>query len=404
MKRIAWMVVGIVAASLVLTGCEWDTGSDATSWSSSYNWVNFSGTYRSSGNLGVLVTDYTVTPDFPAATTDRTVRDESQGSFRAGSSSISGKLRNEPVVAGSVVVRLFDNGGRLVRSYADNGEGILGDNEGNIQYPSGAWSVNLAPVAESNFVTAVSSEPQGRFTARSSAFSGQLTQANIVPGSLVIEFRNNSGTVIRSVADNGAGQLGANGAIQYISGAWTVDFGLDQIFVEDGNIVARYSYTRTLPQEVSAGGYVTASYTYGSTTQVRPGSTGATIHSFDVNQLGQNLTITDNNGAVFTGYISQMRSASGAESGTEIDRAMPQENDTIIASFECSGTSAAGYPVRIVGTLQGTVRINSASSGVFRDRVMNGTWIESGGTTGDINGKSSDIQIQMPTGTTDPAI
>ena len=45
MKRIA--LIGILAAltAVALVGCDWETGSDATSWSDTYNWVNFSGTY-----------------------------------------------------------------------------------------------------------------------------------------------------------------------------------------------------------------------------------------------------------------------------------------------------------------------------------------------------------------------
>ena len=42
-----------VAGVAGLCACEWGAGSDATSWSDSFNWVNFSGTYRLSGTKTV---------------------------------------------------------------------------------------------------------------------------------------------------------------------------------------------------------------------------------------------------------------------------------------------------------------------------------------------------------------
>ena len=58
MKRIAW--IGVVAAVLALglAGCEWETGSGADSWTSAYDWVNFSGVYRGTTTT-VLDPDYT---------------------------------------------------------------------------------------------------------------------------------------------------------------------------------------------------------------------------------------------------------------------------------------------------------------------------------------------------------
>lgn len=55
MKRMA--LIGILAALTAagIVGCSWETGDDATSWSDTYNWVNFSGTYTPfSGNSNVI--------------------------------------------------------------------------------------------------------------------------------------------------------------------------------------------------------------------------------------------------------------------------------------------------------------------------------------------------------------
>ena len=97
------------------------------------------------------------------------------------------------------------------------------------------------------------------------------------------------------------------------------------------------------------------------------------------------MTITDNNGATYTGYIGELRTASGVEPE---DEGTPQEGDTLIASIECTGRSAALKNVKIVGSLQGTV-----ASSVFTGRNLTGTWIELPGKTGDINGQTTSVAI-----------
>lgn len=55
-----WKLSVAVAAVAGLSGlcaCEWGAGSDATSWSDSFNWVNFSGEYRTSGQKSVTKTN-----------------------------------------------------------------------------------------------------------------------------------------------------------------------------------------------------------------------------------------------------------------------------------------------------------------------------------------------------------
>ena len=67
MKRVVWLGFWVTVLAVGLVGCEWNTGDDAESWSSSFNWVNFSGVYRGAGG-GLLVTDYTTTPSVPGST------------------------------------------------------------------------------------------------------------------------------------------------------------------------------------------------------------------------------------------------------------------------------------------------------------------------------------------------
>jgi hypothetical protein len=307
MKRYA--LIGMVLAALAagLVGCEWNTGEDATSWSSSFNWVNFSGTYRGATG-GLLVTDYTTTPSIPGVTNTIIVANETQGSFVAGQTTLSGKLRHGNVVPGSVVITLYNGAGGIIRSFADNGSGVLGSGQGNVQYVSGSWNLEL-----------------------------------------------------------------------------TTDFP-----TVAGSVRANYSYT------VSNSG--------ASGSGAESGATSVSIYSFNVTHSGQNLTIVDNNGATFSGKISQIRSTSGAENSdipqvvadetahrakaTYYESELPADGDSIIANFEASGVSAAYIPVRLVGTLEGTV-----AAGVFTGRSMNGTWIEAGGKTGDINATTDPVVI-----------
>ena len=294
----------IIAVGLV--GCSWDTGSDADSWSSSYDWVNFSGVYRGVSG-GLLVTDYTTTPSIPGSTNIVSVKNESQTSISLNQTEYAGKLSKTPIVPGSVAL---DFG---YFSASDDGNGILTGpmGDGTISYTSGAWTYSGAAAAVA------------------------------------------AGTV-------------------------------------------RATYSQYISNTGSAGSGAV------------PGSTRFSIYSFNLSHQGQKLTITDNNGAIFTGHIKKMQSTSGYQN-TDISQVganeqrndsllaakltyqespLPENGDTIVANFECSGTSAAGIPVRIVGTLQGTV-----AAGVFSGRRMDGTWIEVGGKTGDINAVTTSVPV-----------
>lgn len=146
MKRIVLIGMCAAIAALGLMGCEWTSTSDGESWSSSYDWVNFSGVYRNAAG-GLLVTDYTTTPGVPGSTNILTVSQDSQGSFGLGQSSFSGTLRNKNVVPGSLVITLYANNGDALRSLADDGNGVLGSSEGTIQYVSGSWTIELNPLS-----------------------------------------------------------------------------------------------------------------------------------------------------------------------------------------------------------------------------------------------------------------
>jgi len=308
MKRFACLGLSIALVTVFITGCSWETGSDADSWSSSYDWVNFSGVYRGVGG-GLLVTDYTTTPSTPGVTNVYSKR---------------------------------ESGGTM-------------------------------PIRGANA-------------------SGQVSNGSLVPGSFMVTVGSNA-TLSDSTKD---GTLAGNGTgtVNYQGGTWSIELDAASVDWDKANpITVAYSYTVSRDGTSSSG--------------ARPGSTGS-IYSFDLAHQGQNLTLTDNNGAVYSGFISKISSASGAqntdigevgndESGndgtkyTYYESPLPENGDVIIASFEVSGVSAASMSVKIVGTLEGAV-----AAGVFTSRTMDGTWIEVGGKTGDVNGQTETVAIPVP--------
>ena len=308
MKRFAWIGIGVAALAVGIAGCSWETGDDATSWSSSYNWVNFSGVYRGVGG-GLLVTDYTTTPSIPGVT----------------------NTYNE-------------------------------------------------------------TESGGTLPARGTSKSGKVSHGSIVPGSFIVTVGS-----IATLSDSGkAGVLtgSGSGSVDYAGGTWSIE--IDTWSTVDQQISVSYSYTVSR-DGTNAGG-------------AESGATRVSIYSFNVSHSGQNLTITDNNGSTYTGKIKEIRSASGAEN-TDIEQVandeksagkityyeseLPEDGDAIVATFECSGVSSALMQVKIVGTFQGMV-----AASIFTSRRMDGTWIELGGKTGDINASTSEVAIPTSTATT----
>ena len=167
------------------------------------------------------------------------------------------------------------------------------------------------------------------------------------------------------------GTGGAFGSIDYSTGSWSIN--LAGIAPADGvNIVASYSYT-----------IVGSSGSQGADS----GATGIEIFSFTVFQNGENITITDNNGSTYEGQIGNTQVSDGSNTTT------PTVGTTVVMQFTAVGISAAGLEVTMVGTFQGVVLDSTGNQLALSDRRMLGTWIETGGRTGDINGEAAPIQI-----------
>ncbi|MFH0954122.1 MAG: hypothetical protein V1873_07315 [Verrucomicrobiota bacterium] len=206
-------------------------------------------------------------------------------------------------------------------------------------------------------------------------FEGTLNHAPVVLGSVQIDVQG-----VGTFTDNGTANLdgpaGTVGTIDHGTGGWSIDCG--PIAPEDGaELTANYLYAISGSSGDSGAD---------------PGSSGVTIYSFTVHQEGNRIAIVDNNGKSYEGNFGSIRTSGGAQSGDT-----PAAGDSVIGQYSASGVSAAGYSVRMVGTFQGVVT-TGGNNFYLSDRKMYGTWIEEGGTEGDINGESSPIPISVGDG------
>lgn len=200
-------------------------------------------------------------------------------------------------------------------------------------------------------------------------YSGTLQNRPIDPGSLTLNIAN--------LRDDGEGRLAgqnASGSIDYGSGGWSI------------NVIGG----------VENGAAITASYRYiregtAGDSSAGSGVTGARIVSFTVHQEGEQLRIVDNNGAEYRGKMGSIRGSSG------YDGTGPRPvGETVIAQFTAEGASASGMQTKLIGTFEGTLGAAGEGASTLANRRMTGTWIESGGRTGDINGFAGNVIIRVP--------
>lgn len=208
MKLPSRMVVLSLAVTLLM-GCEggWTSGGGVDSWSSSYNWVNFSGVYRGIDG-GVLVTDYTATPGTPGVTNAVSGENIDTGD---GGSMYSGSLNHESIVPGSVTIIA---GGYTL---TDNGSGVLsgGGGSGTIGYGSGTWSIDMgAHIINSGVAIYANYE----YTVAGSSGSGSAGSG--VSGKTIYSFSvQQEGENLIIVDNNGSTYNGSFGSIRATGGA-----------------------------------------------------------------------------------------------------------------------------------------------------------------------------------------
>lgn len=213
----------------------------------------------------------------------------------------------------------------------------------------------------------VRSETIGTIVAGQTVYHGVLARFPVTDGTVQIV----CGSLVVTDDGSGALQIGGvdAGSIVYASGAWNLTIPV-----------------ASLP---SAGTAIKASYTY--TGDNEPSSSGKEIFVFNVDQDGNNLTIVDNTGAKYTGKISSIRGTGGASVEFPGAASIPADGEPVTATFSVSGRSSAGLNVTIVGSFGATASVVAATETTaaqvsLNDRAIHGTWIESGGKTGNVNG------------------
>lgn len=189
------------------------------------------------------------------------------------------------------------------------------------------------------------------------AFAGSLNNRPVVAGSVSITAAG------FTLSDQGDGTLaggGKTGSISYETGSWSITL---------------------TPAAPDAGSAVVASYSYAAA-----GAAGL-VATLSVQQRGERITITDSAGASYAGVISNIRGVSGGG-----ENAAPVVGDVIVGQYNASGVSRSGREVRMTGSFETTVT-GTAEAPAFSGRRMNGTWVEAGAGTGNINGSAGDMQV-----------
>lgn len=253
-------------------------------------------------------------------------------------------------------------------------------NFSGVYQASGGGAMVTDYTMNSDTTNSVLSETVARGDGVTTMFAGVFGRRPVMPGTVRIA------TAGFALTDDGDGQLsgsGRTGTIVYSTGAWAIDFAPTAPDAGQA-IVATYQYAKT-------GG--------SGTTGGEPGSSGKVIYAFTVQQDGNQLSIVDNNGATYDGKISSIRTTGAASQDLPDSASAPAIGDTAIASYEASGTSGAGVRVKMVGTFQGVVGGATDTGITLGQRVMLGTWIESGtGKTGEINGSAEPITVATESG------
>ena len=390
--------LSLVALAAIFAGCEWTSTSGSDSWSGSYDSMNFGGTYRISTLTTVTTGDTTTDNTSSSHGADwLTVKDESGGTFSAGSKTATGKTTQQNIVPGSVKISCGDY------VWVDNGAGAFTFGGGSAASSSGGGSKEQSGT-QSIGTTSISKKK----------YNGTLA-ANLVAGSVAIRVGDNGGTF----KDDGNGGLvgvgvAGSGSVTYGSGVVQITF--DSAPASGQSLVASYKYTFQDGDEVvveglsgsgamqySSGAWsltvspkmpktgaikVTYSYYTGvtATTGTTTTYTGIDVSSFDpktvsaitVTQTGQNLTMSLNNGVVLSGKFTSVRQTAAVSQDTGAGA------NTYNAQFQVSGSNCKmvgslyyDYPThnRI---LDGTLTLGKK---VFDIHATGPAWTESGTST-----------------------
>ncbi len=360
------------ALAACFVGCEWTGSSESDSWSSAYDAMNFSGTYRA----------VTTATKLDNSTTEEDTKDTSSKAgkyyttsenalFASGAKIASGRTLHANVVpgsfqasAGGFVWNDDGNGGLVFGGGSAGGSSGGNSNEKEGQVELGSTSIskksyngklpgNLVPGSVSIRIGgSIAFQDNGDGTFNGSGVNGvgtvnygngtvQFSFKSIPPtGDIVASFRY---TVVEGETVITTGQNGG-GAVLYSSGSWSLT--LDPAIKANATIVIHYSYYE---ENSAADAPLKPIAPSGGT------NTGTDVSALTVSQNGQNLTITLNNGIVMTGKFTNVQQTGKVNQDTNAGY------NTYNAQFQvqCDGN-------RFVGSLN-----YDLSNGY---RMLNGTW------------------------------
>ena len=336
------------ALAACFVGCEWTGSAESDSWSSAYDAMNFSGTYRAVTTATNLDTNTD-----EEETTDNTSKDgkyyttSETATFAAGAKIASGRTLHANVVpgsfqasAGGFVWNDDGNGGLIFGGGSAGGSSGGNSNEKEGQVELGSTSISKKSYngkLPGNLVPGSVSIRIGGSIAFQDNGDGTFNGSGVT-GDIVASFRY---TVVEGETVITTGQNGG-GAVLYPSGSWSLT--LDPAITKTSTIVIHYSYYEENSKADAPLKPITTSTT-----------TGSDVTALTVQQSGQNITVTLNNGIVMTGKFTNVQQTGKVNQDTNAGY------NTYNAQFQvqCDGN-------RFVGSLN-----YDLSNGY---RMLNGTW------------------------------
>ena len=211
--------------------------------------------------------------------------------------------------------------------------------------------------------TAGASQSLGTADGLHANFNGTLSHTPVVAGSVTVTDGN------KVLSDNGSGSLSGDGTgtVNYQTGAVVASF--DSAPTAGNNVIASYHYSVA-----------------GAPGNPQPGTPHGAVYTISVDQTGNKLSFQDSNRMTYSGDIT---SVSGGSDGTV--------SGAVVANFNVTGADGS----KISGVFQGQFTPNNGTAGAGTlDRVMNGTYISSSGSSsGDVVGSAGTINVIVNPGT-----
>ena len=357
------------ALAACFVGCEWTGSDESDSWSSAYDAMNFSGTYRAVTTATNLDNEKDEEDDTTTSSEKKYYTTSETATFAAGAKIASGRTLHANVVpgsfqasAGGFVWNDDANGGLVFGGGSAGGSSGGNSNEKEGQVDLGSTSISkksyngklpgnlVAGSVSIRIGGSVAFQDKGDGTLDGSGVNGsgtvnygngtvQFSFKSIPPtGDIVASFRY---TVVEGETVITTGQNGG-GAVLYPSGSWSLT--LDPAIKATSTIVIHYSYYEENSKADAPLKPIPTSTT-----------TGSDVTALTVSQSGQNITITLNNGIVMSGKFTNVQQTGKVNQDTNAGY------NTYNAQFQvqCDGN-------RFVGSLN-----YDLSNGY---RMLNGTW------------------------------